>query len=127
MADTHGAELGKSLMPLAYARVLPPDFADGPAAEPGARSIGRVVTDPAVRGGGWGRRLVADLVAAFPGEPLTLNAQSHLGRFYSGFGFSPNGPRFDEDGNGPLRALLWERTYLRLQVSAPGLSRRRTP
>ena len=98
MADPHGAELGKSLMPLAYARVLPPDFADGPAAEPGARSIGRVVTDPAVRGGGWGRRLVADLVEAFPGEPLTLNAQSHLERFYSGFGFSPNGPRFDEDG-----------------------------
>ncbi len=62
------------------------------------RGIGRVVTDPAVRGGGWGRRLVADLVEAFPGEPLTLNAQSHLERFYSGFGFSPNGPRFDEDG-----------------------------
>lgn len=98
MADTHGEQGGRSLMPAAYARVLPADFTDGPAAEPGARSIGRVVTDPDLRGGGWGRRLLTDLLAAFPGEPLTLNAQSHLEGFYAGFGFSPNGPRFDEDG-----------------------------
>ncbi|WP_137825777.1 GNAT family N-acetyltransferase [Brevibacterium sp. 2SA] len=96
--DSHGAEAGVSLMPRAYARILPEGFADGPAAVPGARSIGRVITDPAARGQGWGRRLIAEVVAEFAHLPLTLNAQSHLEGFYTGFGFAPNGPRFDEDG-----------------------------
>ncbi|RBP63986.1 ElaA protein [Brevibacterium sanguinis] len=98
MTDTHGAEVGVSLEPLACARVLPPGFPDGPAFEPGARSIGRVATHPAVRGAGWGRRIIADLVAAHGDGLLTLNAQTHLEDFYRSFGFSPNGPRFTEDG-----------------------------
>lgn len=98
MQDSHGAEVGRSLAPNAYARMLPPDFPDGPAFEPGARSIGRVVTNPEVRGGGWGRRLISELVAGHSHGLLTLNAQSHLESFYAGFGFSPNGPRFFEDG-----------------------------
>ncbi|MGO2037204.1 MAG: GNAT family N-acetyltransferase [Brevibacterium sp.] len=98
MQDTHGSEVGRSLMPRSYARVLPPGFPDGPASEPGARSIGRVVTDPSARGQGWSGRLIAGLVEAYGAEPLTLNAQSHLEGFYSRFGFAPNGPRFMEDG-----------------------------
>lgn len=97
MKDTHGAEVGRSLAPKAYARLLPPDLADGPAFEPGARSISRVVTNPFSRGRGWGRRLIGELVAGHSHQLLTLNAQTHLEPFYASFGFSPNGPRFLED------------------------------
>lgn len=98
MQDSHGAEVGRSLAPKAYARMLPPDFPDGPAFEPGARSISRVVTNPHARGQGWGRKLIGELVADHAHSLLTLNAQSHLEGFYTSFGFSPNGPRFLEDG-----------------------------
>lgn len=98
MQDTHGAEVGRSLAPKAYARMLPPDFPDGPASEPGARSISRVATNPHVRGDGWGRSLIGELVAGHGQGLLTLNAQSYLEAFYTSFGFSPNGPRFLEDG-----------------------------
>ena len=98
MADTHGAAFGRDLAPWAYARLLPADVPDGPAARPGARSISRVVTLPEARGQGWSRRLLADIVDAWSNSPLTLNAQSHLEGLYGSFGFAPNGPRFLEDG-----------------------------
>lgn len=98
MSDTHGAEHGRDLSPWAYARLLPAEVPDGPAARPGARSISRVATHPDARGQGWGRRLLSDIVHAWSTAPLTLNAQSHLEGLYSSFGFAPNGPRFDEDG-----------------------------
>lgn len=98
MQDSHGAEVGRSLAPKAYARILPPDLRDGPAFEPGARSISRVVTNPHVRGEGWGRKLIGEVVAEYGHGLLTLNAQTHLESFYTSFGFSPNGPRFVEDG-----------------------------
>ncbi|HCG57553.1 MULTISPECIES: GNAT family N-acetyltransferase [Brevibacterium] len=98
ISDSHGAEVGRSLAPKAYARILPPDIPDGPAFEPGARSISRVVTNPHVRGQGWGRRLIGEIVAGHGHRLLTLNAQSHLESFYTSFGFSQNGPRFIEDG-----------------------------
>ena len=44
------------------------------------------------------RRLLSDIVGAWSDSPLTLNAQSHLEGLYGSFGFTPNGPRFDEDG-----------------------------
>src|SRR5699024_4048896 len=37
MADTHGAEFGRELGPWAYARILPAEVPDGPAARRGAR------------------------------------------------------------------------------------------
>lgn len=102
MRDSHGAGVGRSLAPAAYARVLPPDFPDGPASEPdlrpGARSISRVVTSPEVRGQGWARRLLSAIIDVCGDGPLTLNAQSHLVGFYGSFGFTPNGPQFVEDG-----------------------------
>ena len=98
MSDTHGAEHGRDLAPWAYARLLPADVPDGPAARPGARSISRVATHPDARGQGWSRRLLTDVVGAWSDSPLTLNAQSHLEGLYGSFGFAPNGPRFDEDG-----------------------------
>lgn len=65
MSDTHGAEHGRDLSPWAYARLLPADVPDGPAARPGARSISRVATHPDARGQGWSRRLLSDIVGAW--------------------------------------------------------------
>ena len=98
MADTHGAEFGRDLGPWAYARILPADVPDGPAARPGVRSIIRVVTHPEARGQGWGRRLLSDIIDRVSGQPLTLNAQSHLEGLYTSFGFTANGSHFFEDG-----------------------------
>ncbi|WP_084499723.1 GNAT family N-acetyltransferase [Brevibacterium album] len=96
--DSHGAAAGVSLEPAAYARILPEGFADGPAAAPGARSVGRVVTDPAARGGGLGHLLMEQVVALHGHADLTLNAQAHLAGFYGRHGFAPSGEGFDEDG-----------------------------
>lgn len=98
MRDTHGSEFGRDLGPWAYARLLPADVPDGPAARPDARSISRVITHPDARGQGWARRLLSDLVTRWSDHDLTLNAQSHLEGLYGSFGFRPNGPRFLEDG-----------------------------
>lgn len=103
--DSHGNDTGVSVMPAAYARVLPLGFPDGPAGADDAYSIGRVVTDPEARGTGAGGRLLASLVAQLGDEPLVMNAQSHLEGFYGRYGFTPSGPRFMEDGieHTPLR------------------------
>src|SRR5699024_648983 len=60
-ADAHGGASGLSAEPLAYARILPLEVADGPAAQAGARSVGRVVTSPDGRGRGLGRRLLDEV------------------------------------------------------------------
>jgi ElaA protein len=55
-----------------------------------------------VRGRGQGRALVAEGLArtgrVWPGAPLRISAQSHLQRFYGGFGFRPAGAEYLEDG-----------------------------
>lgn len=80
----------------AYARLIPPGL-KGPDA-----LIGRVVTAPLARGGGSGRALMAEAVAEcarlWPGRAITLHAQAHLERFYAGFGFTPVGEPYVEDG-----------------------------
>ncbi|MEV0983276.1 MULTISPECIES: GNAT family N-acetyltransferase [unclassified Brevibacterium] len=96
--DSHGEQTGLSVMPAAYARLLPHGLVDGPAGHPDGRSIGRVVTDPAARSTGAGRAVVGRLVEDFAGSLLTLNAQSYLERFYAGFGFERSGEDFLEDG-----------------------------
>jgi ElaA protein len=81
---------------IAYLRLVPP----------GVRfafpSIGRVVTDPGVRGTGLGRALMLEGMhlasATFPGAPVYLSAQRHLERFYASLGFVPEGNPYDEDG-----------------------------
>ncbi|MCQ9366973.1 GNAT family N-acetyltransferase [Brevibacterium sp. 50QC2O2] len=99
MVDSHGAPAGLCAMPAAYARVLPAGFIDGPAGEPASRSIGRVVTDPGIRGKRLGSTLMRSLVARFgPETVLTLNGQSHLRGFYETFGFTVSGDEFIEDG-----------------------------
>ncbi len=79
----------------AYLRVVDPGVK---YVEP---SIGRVITSPAARGTGLGRRLVAEGVArctaAWPGRGVRISAQAHLDRFYAGFGFEPVGTTYLED------------------------------
>lgn len=79
----------------AYLRVVDPGFK---YEEP---SIGRVVTDAAVRGTGVGRLLVAEGVEGcdrlWPGLSVRISAQAHLQRFYGAFGFEPVGDEYLED------------------------------
>ncbi len=80
----------------AYLRVVDPGLK---YAEP---SIGRVITSPERRGSGLGRALMAEGVArclaAYPGQGIRISAQSHLERFYEGFGFGRIGADYPEDG-----------------------------
>lgn len=81
--------------PLAYARIFPPGVRDDCAV------IGRVVSAPAVRGGGYGRGLVGEAVRRceeeFAGD-IALGAQKYLERFYASFGFARSGDDYLEDG-----------------------------
>jgi ElaA protein len=79
----------------AYLRVVDPGVK---YAEP---SIGRVITSPAARGTGLGRRLVAEgvarCVATWPGLGIRIGAQAQLERFYGEFGFRRVGEAYIED------------------------------
>ena len=81
---------------VAYARVFAPGIL-GPEA-----SIGRVVTDPAVRGSGLGHELFRESLRVVeriaPGAPIRLSAQHHLERFYGAYGFTGVGDKYVEDG-----------------------------
>ncbi|UXH77192.1 GNAT family N-acetyltransferase [Roseateles amylovorans] len=80
----------------AYARLLPPSLGEG------AARIGRVITAPAARGGGLGRTLMQQALAAcgrlWPSSAIELGAQAHLRDFYGSFGFTPISEVYDEDG-----------------------------
>lgn len=74
--------------------------------DPGAKydepSIGRVVTDAAVRGSGLGHRLLAEAVAGlarlWPGRANRISAQQHLQGFYGAYGWRSVGEAYLEDG-----------------------------
>lgn len=78
-----------------YLRVVDPGIK---YAEP---SLGRVVSDPQVRGTGLGRVLVAEgvarCVAAWPGQGIRISAQAHLAKFYGEYGFGAVGETYLED------------------------------
>lgn len=84
----------------AYARLFRPGVKYAEA------SIGRVVSDPAVRRTGAGRALMRAALehlvdgpdALAPGAPVRIGAQRYLERFYGSFGFVTDGPPYDEDG-----------------------------
>lgn len=80
---------------LAVARIVPPGVLYPEA------SIGRVATAAAVRRTGLGRalfqRALNETLQRWRG-PVRIMAQSYLTQFYSGFGFSPVGNEFLEDG-----------------------------
>ncbi|RYC12384.1 GNAT family N-acetyltransferase [Ciceribacter ferrooxidans] len=64
--------------------------------------IGRVAVSPAHRGKRLGEALMREAITAcekvYPGEAIEISAQSHLQRFYAGFGFVPISEEYLEDG-----------------------------
>ncbi len=76
--------------PVAYLRiVIEPD---------GSARIGRVCVDRAARGGGHARTLMDAAMNLTTGRVRVLAAQSYLVGFYTGYGFTPAGPEFLDDG-----------------------------
>jgi ElaA protein len=73
---------------LAYLRVLD----DGETGR-----IGRVVTAPEARSGGYASRLMWHALEVIGDRPTTLEAQAHLTGFYGRFGFVAAGPGYVED------------------------------
>ena len=65
--------------------------------EPGAESIGRVVTARAARGRGLGTVLMRSALER-TARPVSLEAQTYLLDWYAGFGFAPCGTEYLEDG-----------------------------
>lgn len=75
---------------LATLRVLPePD---------GTVRIGRVATAAGARGQGLAARMIERGIELAGDSPIVLAAQSHLTRWYEGFGFVRSGDDFVEDG-----------------------------
>jgi ElaA protein len=87
----------------AYLRIVDPGVK---YAEP---SIGRVITSIETRRTGLGRRLfaegVARCLALWPGQGIRISAQSHLERFYGGWGFRRVGDEYLEDNIPHLEML----------------------
>ncbi|RYZ23581.1 MAG: GNAT family N-acetyltransferase [Chitinophagaceae bacterium] len=80
----------------AYTRLVPPGLA---YPEP---SIGRVVSDPLVRRGGFGRLLMEESIRRcqelFGAGPIRIGAQRYLESFYGSLGFVTEGEPYLEDG-----------------------------
>lgn len=64
--------------------------------------FGRVVTAKIVRGKGYGKKLIEELLIhcanQFPGSTIKCSAQYYLLRFYEEFGFKIKGDVYDEEG-----------------------------
>ncbi|MCT3229032.1 GNAT family N-acetyltransferase [Lactobacillus plantarum] len=65
--------------------------------------IGRVITNPIVRGHGYGQQLlqqaIVQIQALWPSTTqINIQAQHYLDRFYRGFGFQPVSGVYLEDG-----------------------------
>lgn len=80
----------------AYLRIIPPL-----GRFPG-QAIGRVVTDPSARRGGYGRALMREGIGRtrtlFPGGTIHISAQTYLHDFYTSLGFEPVSGAYMEDG-----------------------------
>jgi ElaA protein len=65
-------------------------------------SIGRVVTSPAFRGSGFGRKIMELAIEGcevlFGKENIRIGAQTYALAFYTSLGFIPHGEVYDEDG-----------------------------
>jgi ElaA protein len=81
---------------VAYTRLLAPGVSYQQA------SIGRVVTAPAVRRYGFGKKLMQESIDTvyrlFGNGPIKIGAQSYLKKFYESFGFVQTGAPYLEDG-----------------------------
>ena len=86
----HGDELA------AYCRIVPAGISYAEIA------IGRVVSAPAYRGKGLGRKVMVEAIAAckemYGSVPIRLGAQTYALEFYASLGFVTEGETYDEDG-----------------------------
>ncbi len=89
----------------AYARIVPPGVSYD-----GYSSIGRVVSSPKYRKGGFGRILMKESIdktlELFPGLPLKIGAQAYLQKFYESFGFQKISEPYMEDGIPHIHMIL---------------------
>ena len=87
---------------LGTARVFPAAPTDAALADATGAQIGRFALAPAARGTGLGRELLQAAIdlgeRMHPGKPLYLEAQAGLVDYYAGFGFTPVGELFDDEG-----------------------------
>lgn len=81
---------------LAYCRIVPAGLSYKEVA------IGRVVSAPAHRGKGLGRKVMDEAIEAckklFGSVPIRLGAQTYALKFYQSLGFREEGDVYDEDG-----------------------------
>lgn len=82
---------------VAYTRIVPPgiSYDEYP-------SIGRVVTSPAARRGGFGRMLmeksIEETISLYGETPIRIGAQLYLKEFYTSLGFITSSNVYLEDG-----------------------------
>jgi ElaA protein len=71
-------------------------------------SFGRLVVAPDYRRQGLGRQMVSEILKRLAGYrcDVVIGAQLHLQKFYSAFGFSPDGEPYDEAGVRHVRMRL---------------------
>lgn len=81
---------------VAYLRLFPPKSIHAPV------TFGRVATAKTVRGKGYGKQLIAEMLGYckrnFLGNPVECSAQNYLRKFYESFGFEAIGEIYDEEG-----------------------------
>ena len=81
---------------VAYCRIVPAGLSYQEVA------IGRVVSAPAYRGKGLGRKVMEEAITAceklFGPVPIRLGAQTYALKFYQSLGFREEGEVYDEDG-----------------------------
>lgn len=72
----------------------------------GELHLGRIVTDPSVRGRGLGHDMVAACLREIgPAARIVMSAQAHLEGFYAAHGFVVEGDGYLEDGIPHLRMV----------------------
>ena len=80
---------------VAYLRLFPPVAPDNRIL------FGRVLTDPAVRAKGYGKKLIQALLdfchAHFPDATIACSSQYHVRGFYEQFGFVAQGEAYEEE------------------------------
>lgn len=89
---------------VAYTRIIPPGISYTEA------SIGRVVTSPAYRAKGAGRKLMQESINLtfdqFNCSQIQIGAQVYLTQFYQSLGFIPSSAEYLEDGIPHIEMIL---------------------
>lgn len=100
----HFYALNEQALPVAYCRVIPAGLHYSEIA------IGRVVTDPSVRGIGLGHEMMQRTLEAIEKQwgpaPIRISAQEHLQGYYHHWGFEKLGEMYLEDGIPHVEMLL---------------------